>query len=390
MQIAQIYEMVNSATAEYLGEENILQEDLSNIVDIGGAIEDVIGYDHYVRNLANVIGRTVFVNREYNPIIPNILRDGWEYGSILQKIWAQLPEAEENEAWELEDGVAVDNQVFRKPSVEVTYYNKRVTFEIDMSFTEMQVKESFKSATQLGAFVAMLYNAIKNSMQIKLNSLIMRTINNLIAETIHDDFGSDTIANGSHVKAVNLLYLYNQTVDQGDEITADEALRDVNFLKFASKKMLDYADRLKSISTVFNVKGAPRFTPENRLNFVMLSEFKNAANVYLQSDTFHNEFTKMPESTSIPFWQGILSANTNAFDFANASTINVKTASGDTVTTSGVIGVMFDTEACAVTCENPRVKTFYNPKGEFWNEFHKYDAGYLNDLAENAVVFLVA
>ena len=33
----------------------------------------------------------------------------------------------------------------------------------------------------------MLYNAVENSMTIKIDSLIMRTINNMIAETVYND-----------------------------------------------------------------------------------------------------------------------------------------------------------------------------------------------------------
>jgi hypothetical protein len=73
--------------------------------------------------------------------------DSWEYGSIMEKIQADMPEASENETWELEDGESYDPHVFYKPSASAKFYNSKVTFEINQSVTERQVKESFASAT---------------------------------------------------------------------------------------------------------------------------------------------------------------------------------------------------------------------------------------------------
>ena len=43
-----------------------------------------------------------------------------------------------------------------------------------------------------------------------------------------------------------------------------------------------------------------------------------------------------------------------------------------------------------VTSLDRRVTTNYNAKGEFFNNYYKFDAGYFNDLNENFVVFYIA
>ena len=147
-----------------------------------------------------------------------------------------------------------------------------------------------------------------------------------------------------------------------------------------------YSDRLEVISTLFNVGGTEKFTPKDRQRIVMLSEFKRSADVYLQSDTFHDEFTRLPSSDSVTYWQG----SGTDYSFASTSAIDVKTPSGDTVSATGILGVIFDRDALGVTNMDRRVTTNYNPKAEFWNEWHKMDAGYFLDLDENFVVFYVA
>lgn len=384
MEVKQIYEIMNAVTSEVLGTETVINEDLSNIVDIGTEIFNASAVDNYVKSLVNHIGKVIFVSRPYSGSVPSVLMDGWEYGSVLEKITAELPDATENESWELTNGESYDPNIFYKPTVSAKFFNKRVTFEVPMSFTERQVKESFSNAEQLNGFLSMLYNAIDKSMTVKVDGLVMRTINNMIGETIVDDYGETDPATTSGVKAVNLLYLYNDKFNT--ELTADDALTSPEFIRFASYEMGVYMSRLSKISTLFNIGGKDRFTPADMLHVVMLADFKKSANVYLQSDVFHDSFTELPNADVIPYWQG--SGESYAFD--DISAINIKTASGATVDASGILCVMFDRDALGVTNLDRRVTTNYNPKAEFYSNWYKFDAGYFNDTNENFVVFFVA
>ncbi len=384
MQVNQIYQIMNNVTGEILGESAVLSEDLSNIVDIGTAIFNASAVDNYVKSLVNHIGRVIFVNRPYSGNVPSVLMDSWEYGSVLEKINAELPDATENESWELANGTSYDPNVFYKPVVAAKFFNKRVTFEIPMSFTERQVKESFSNAEQLNGFLSMLYNAIDKAMTVKVDALVMRTINNMIGETLHADFAEGTYNGGSGVKAVNLLYLYNQRY--GTTLTAEKAITEPEFIRFASYEMGVYMSRMSKISTLFNIGGKDRFTPSDMLHVVLLADFKKAANVFLQSDVFHDSFTELPNADVVPYWQG----SGTGYSFADISKVKIKTASGATIDASGILGVMFDRDALGVTNLDRRVTTNYNPKAEFYNNWYKFDAGYFNDTNENFVVFFVA
>lgn len=389
MQVTQVSEILKTITEEILGKSVVVEEDLSNVVEIGKAFENLEnGLDNYVRRLQDHIGRMVFVNRVYGGRAPRVLMDGWEYGSIMEKIRAKMPEATENESWELENGASYDPNIFTAPEISVKFFNKRVTFEIPISITEKQVKSSFSNATQLNAFYSMIQTAIENSMTVKLDSLIMRTINAGIGETLHDEFPAGVYNTGSGVRAVNLLYKYNNEVlASGDTpLTAAEAMHTPEFIRYAAYQLGLYVDRMKVISTLFNIEGTEKFTPTDRMHIVMLSEFKRAADVYLQSDTFNDEFTRLPEAEAVTYWQG----SGVDYDFDSTSAINIVTPSGDAVSASGILGVMFDRDTLGVSNLDRRVTTNYNPKAEFWNEWHKADAGYFLDLAEQFVVFYVA
>ncbi len=391
MEVKQIFTLMNSVTGEVLGKTDLVAEDLSNVVDVGTEIFNANAIDNYARSLVNHIGKVIFVSRPYSGNVPSVMMDSWEFGSILEKISADIPEATENESWDLQNGQDYSPNIFYKPSVSAKFFNSKVTFEVPMSFTERQVKESFSSAAQLNGFLSMLYNSVDKAMTVKIDSLIMRTINSMIAETLLADFTSGTgksatvadFGSKSGIKAVNLLYLYNQRF--GKTLTAAQAITDGDFIRFASMQMSLYIDRMSKISTLFNAGGKDRFTSADMLHVIMLSEFKAAAGAYLQSSTFHENYTALPNAETVPYWQG----SGAGYGFDSVSAINIKTTSGKDVQAGGILAVMFDRDALGVTNLDRRVTTAYNPRGEFFTNFYKFDAGYFNDLNENFVVFYV-
>ena len=389
MKMNKVAEFTNSVVKEVLGETTVVQEDLSNIVDIGNEIFDANAFDAYVKTLINHIGKVIFVNRPYDGSAPSVMMDGWEYGSILEKISSEMPVAVENPSWNLTDGQTYDPNVYTQPKASAKFFNKRTTFEIDRSITERQVKQSFSSATQLNGFISMLHNETQKAITVRMDSLIMRTINNMILETIKDDY-SDTSAltASSGVKAVNLLYQYNQRFSAS--LTADQAITTPEFIRYAAFQIGLYSDRMTRMSTLFNAGGMQRFTPHELQHTIYLSEFIRAADAYLQSDTYHEIYTKMKAGESVPYWQG----SGTDYNFASTSKIQGIPSSSEkdkkAITVSGVLAVIFDRDALGVTNLDRRVNTQYNPKGEFTNYFYKHDAGYFNDLNENFVVFFVA
>ncbi len=384
MEVKQVYQFVNDATREALGSEGLLTEDLSNVVDVGEAVFNASAFDRYVKSLVNHIGKVIFVNRPYRGSAPSVLMDAWEYGSIVEKISSELPDAVETEDWDLVDGASYDPNIFHQPRAEAKFFNKMTTFEIDRSITERQVKQSFSSATQLNAFISMLFNEVEKALTIKNDALIMRTINNMIAETVYSQYNGAAITTAGGTKAINLLARYNTQYSKN--LTAAAALLDPDFIRYAAYTIALYTDRLTRISSLFNIGGKARFTPKDLQHIVMLSEFKSAADVFLQSSTFHDEYTKLVGAETVAYWQG----SGTDYSFTNTGKIQVATAGGHSQTVTGVLAAIWDRDALGVMNFNSRVTTNYNGKAEFTNYFYKRDARYFNDYNENFVVFFAA
>lgn len=384
MEVKQVFEIVNEAAGQTLGRENPVQEDLGNIVDIGNEIFDNDAVDKWVRTLMNRIGKVQFVNRGYRSTAPSIMMDDWEFGSILEKIRSEMPKATENESWNLTPGASYDPNVFYGSVARAKFFNKMTTFEVPKSLAPMQIKQSFSTAAQLNAFTSMLLNEVDKTMTVAFDDLIMRTINNMIGETFWNAFSGGAITGAGNTKCINLLSRYNTAY--GESLTAAECLSNPEFLRFAVKEMDLTVSRLTRVSTLFNIGARERFTPKELQHFVMLADLKASADIYLQSTTFHDEYTKLKEAETVPFWQG----SGTDYGFDKTSQIYLTTADGHDVQASGVIAVLFDHDAVGVHGYNNRTTSNYNGKAEFTNYWYKRDARYFNDLDENFVVFYVA
>ena len=378
MKVTQIKDLVNSSLKEVNGSSVLLKEDLSNVVDIGKELLNNDDIDNFVKKLVDRVGKTVFNDRVYQGSAPSVLMDAWEYGSVVEKIDSDLPKVEENDSWKLEDGKSYDQDIFYQPKVSAKFFNSKVTFDIPMSFTKTQVESAFSSATELNSFISMLMVKTQNAMTVNLDGLIMKTINNFTANIINAKKG---------MQVVNLLDLYNKTAQT--KVTVDNALTSPDFIKFANLTINTYRDRLTKMSTLFNEAGLNKFTPVDNQHLVILSDLASASKVYLESDTYNQDNVKINNYDTVPYWQG----SGTTYNFKDTSKIDVAIkddAQTKEVIQTGILGVLFDTSALGVSCQNPRTTTAVNARAEFYTNFNKYDAMYYNDLNENFVVFMIA
>lgn len=378
MKVTQIKDLVNSSLKEVNGSSVLLKEDLSNVVDIGKELLNNDDVDNFVKKLVDRVGKTVFNDRVYQGSAPSVLMDAWEYGSVVEKIDSDLPKVEENDSWKLEDGKSYDQDIFYQPKVSAKFFNSKTTFDIPMSFTKTQVESAFNSPSELNSFISMLMVKTQNAMTVNLDGLIMKTINNFTANVINAKKG---------MQVVNLLDLYNKTAQT--KVTVDNALTSPDFIKFANLTINTYRDRLTKMSTLFNEAGLNKFTPVDNQHLVILSDLASASKVYLESDTYNQDNVKINNYDTVPYWQG----SGTTYNFKDTSKIDIAIKDGTQtkeVIQTGILGVLFDTSALGVSCQNPRTTTAVNARAEFYTNFNKYDAMYYNDLNENFVVFMIA
>lgn len=377
MKVTQIQDLVNSSLKEVNGSSDLLKNDLSNVVDVGNELFNTDQVDNFVKKLIDRIGSTAFNNRVYQGSAPSVLMTSWEFGSVLEKVETELPNAEQNDSWALEDGKSYNQDIFYQPKVSAKFFNSKVSFDIPLSFTQNQVKSAFSSASELNGFISMLMTSVTNAMTVNLDNMIMKTINNMTATVINGNKG---------MQVVDLLAGYNNNATT--KLTKDNALQNADFIKYANLMINTYRDRIAKMSTLFNAGGKNRFTPTDNQHLIILSDLASASKVYLEADTYNEDNVKISNYDTVPYWQG----SGKDYGFDSVSGIDVAIKDGDStkeVKQNGILGLLFDTQALGVTCQNQRVTSVFNAKAEFYTNFTKFDAGYYNDLNENFIVFTV-
>lgn len=382
MKINQVATILNEINKTFVGEEDFpeLAEDLSNIVDVGqqliaGSNDLTNFFEQYGKKLIDKVGRVVIVDRTYRSTAPDIERDSWEYGSIMEKIRVSVDELADDTTWSLTKGDTPEQFEYNPATLSAKYFNDYDVFMTSISIPEKTLRSAFNSASDMNRLISAITNRIEMKLTISKDNLIRRTINNLIAEKI------------AASKQINLLALYNDTVTT--PITADKALYDKDFLRFAIFQIFKYKKMLNGASVLFGDEEYVNFTPDEKMKMVLLDIFTKSAEVFMESDTYHNDLVSLGSNyQTVPFWQA--AGTDTEFPFETLSKINVKTASdGTVVSTSGVIGVIFDIDAAAVCMEDLEVTSSYAANGRFINYFHYVNARYMNDLAENVIVFTI-
>ena len=369
---AQVATLMNDAVKNTLGDNaTILSEDLSEVVDVGTALANANAYKNFLENLMVATAKYIFSFRPYTAKAPNILRDNYEYGQIIQKIRTKLPKSFNNQSWEIQAYASYDDNQYIPNEVEVKLFMKQITFECRKSITNDQIKNAFTNATELGNFVSQQFGYVQNKLQLDLENLTYMVINTAIAKKVNA------------VKQVKLLTKYKAEVPGADAtLTSDTCVFDKGFLIYASATLKDYIRLMQRYSVAYNDENFENFTPEDLQHVVLFSKLVDNMAYYAESSTFHDEFIKLPEGFAFEYLQGLGDGT-----IKDRTTVDVTLPGGDSIKASYVAGIIFDHDAIAINHDQPSVETHYVKSAQFTNYWYKEKLGSAVDFSENMVVF---
>lgn len=391
MKVKQISGMLNDVFGEILG-EGLIAENLSNIVSAGTIItsSSTFGdnFENYAGKIVDKVGKTVFADRVYRAKDLGIWRDSWEYGSVLEKIRCDVGDYEDNCEWDLtkagQSGPDYNEHIanhieemfkFYPANTQAKYFNDKVTFKTVISITRKQLKSAFDSASAMARFIGMIENRIMSKMEIAKDQLQRRALVNLIAHNIKR--GADS------AKVVDLKTAF-EAAGGATIANFNAAIQNPDFLRFAAKRITMDRQFMTEPSKVYNNGAFYTHTPVEDSRLIVLADLDAGLKFNLYGDTYNEEFVKLDNYKTLPFWQG--TSRTMGVDVR--SSIKVVDTDADTVTQSGILGVLFDKDAVAACNEDPEVRSQYNADGNFTNYFYTYDCSYYNDFDENSIVYV--
>lgn len=378
--VSQIKTLVNDAVKDALGKSATPTSlDTTDIVSMGKAVANVNAYEGFFSALVNRIVKTVYFVRTYEGSDRSVLRDEHEYGAFVQKVYYDLPDAVDNPTWDIPDATtgkytqASPYDVDASIGVSALIYGGKGTWSIEILRPVEQVKTAFLDTASMASFIDGIYVTVENAFKLEEERLVASAVNTAMASAI--DGGN----------ARNLLAEYNTKYTQS--LTVDTALVNADFLRYASKEINRTVENMGKMSTAFNKAGYATFTSRENMVVEMLAEFASATDMYLQSDTFHDELTALPNYEKVPFWQ----SSGADFAFADCSSISVDHDDlTDAVEQSGIICFIHDIENVACYFGNRRSWELFNPRSEVMVHGEKAEKGYAVDDHANAVVFYIA
>lgn len=369
MEINQIYDLVNSVSKQALGTTALTVTDLSSLVALGDTVlSSSTNTEPWLNTLCQRIGKTIISYRKYESPYSQLVLSDFEYGQIVQKIKIQMPEAEEDPAYSLQDGKAVDMFSVKKPKVVQKIFTKENPYMFTVTIQREFLKEAFLSASGMASFVSSIFGEVENAIELAVERLGQMVIANMIAEV-----------NGT-TRAINLLADYN--TETNASLTVANCFHDKDFMAYAISRIKYYSDMMTSLSTYYNDGSTPRHTPKNLQRMYLLNDFVNRTEGTVMYQAFQDQFLKLKGFRKVNFWQ----------DIQTPRAINVKKASDKTaVKIDNVIGCIFDRDALGLYKKDKIVATSpLNSKGLYYNTDYHLKELYFNDLSENFVFFYVA
>ena len=401
--INQISTIVNDAFHDAVGKTALASAiETTDFVSMGKALGDgtseasISMYERWFGSLTNRIVRTVYAVRVYNPKSRGILREDTEWGAYVQKVHYDLSDSVDNPAFNIpaidsSTGARTYNQsspydVNASPEIKVLLFGGQGTWSDEIVRPIAQIMTAFTGESEMLSFISGIYTYLDNSMKVQIEALERVTANTGIASVINSG------------RARNLLAEYNQLLPSGaTALTVATCLRDKGFLRYFAQQVVNTVKYMEDMSVNFNTGHMPKFTPREYNIVEVLTNVASASEMYLESDTFHNELVALPRYTEVNFWQ--TQGNTGAYAFGDISKISIQhddfvdpedeTSTG-TVTQTGILAFIHDIEA--VACHFGERYT--------WEEVNKRDRvvihgeqarkGYAVDENENMVVFYIA
>lgn len=367
MTTEQIYTLVNEVNAEAFGANPLAIVDTSSLISLGNTVlSSNQNTEAFLNVLAQRIGRTILRFRDYRNKLGDMVLNDFEYGAILQKIKVMMPEAEEDESFDLVDGQSVDQYKVSKPQVDQKLFVTRTPYQFHITIQRATLKEAFLDEASMGSFIGVVFGEVRNAIEVSLENLGRVTLATAIAE-----------CDGT-TRIRHLLTEYNTLA--GTTLTADMALLNEAFLRFAIREINTVFDAMQDMSVLYNDGSMETFTPREDMRFKVLSKFQRSLETSVEYAAFHDQFTKPDiEYTTINYWQSA----------QDPMDIIIKRPSDDAETAmTDIVAFLHDRDALGVyKIDEDILTTPVNAAGRYYNTYYHEQQLRFVDLSENFIAF---
>lgn len=385
MSFEQAATLLNAIHTQVTGEAGIAPTDVSSFISVATATLKA-GYDPVINAISQVVGRTIFSIRPYSAKFRGILMDSQKWGAITRKIAISDKPMEDNKAFDLIDGQSVDMYEVNKPNVIQFNYYGADTFSKSITIYRDQLDNAFRGPEEFGSFMTLITQNALDMIEQSKESMSRLALDNFIAGKI-DNNGADVI---------HLLTEYNTETGMNPPLTATTVRQPANFpafIKWAYARIATLTNMMTERSQLFQVQVTGhelnRHTPFERQKVYLLNWLLNNIDARVLAETYNYKFLEFADVEAVNYWQAIQDPDQVSIT-PTVLKADGSLDTGNAVTQSNVMGVIFDEEAIGITVMNEFTGlTPLNVRGEYWNQYFNYVIRYFNDFTEKGIVLLL-
>ena len=371
MDTTQIYSIVNSLASQTLGSTALTAVDNQGLISLGSTIlSSDTNTDAFLNALNQMIGKSIYSYRKYTNKFSDYLVDDFKWGAILRKTKASMPAAETDQSFDLTDGGTVDHYKVAKPKVKTKLFVTRAPYQFHITTQTAHLEEAFRSAEDMAAFLSTIRGEVQNKIELSLETLGRNCLANMFAE------------NAGTAREIKLLTSYQTATGAEAPLTAQEAMYNADFLRYAIAQINLMSDYLTDMSDRYNDGTETRHTPYDKQRIKVLTQFEQQLRTVVQYSAFNERMVQIGSYEKVNFWQ----ARQTPGD------INVNKASDGTAKkVSNIIAAIHDIDALGTYKKTERVRTTpENAAGLYYNTYWHEQQLWFNDTSENFVFFTLA
>lgn len=379
-----MYAALQDATNQMLGAEAIDNIDLQGIIDKAVTWSDV-EKEQWVGKLSSLYIDDKYTDTEYKDKRNDVFyEDSAKFGAITRMISMEMPDIIRNRAWDtVTSGTTqIGQNTVYLPIVDEQLYAGTDSWAVSVAYTGTQLNSAFRSVSGLLEFNNYVQLMAQNAINYHKATMHGLNRNNYIAGKI--SVGNST----GKINVVNLVEEF-QRDHANNSMTKVQYLSSVDALRYAPKTLKKYKSLLTDMSTLFTTKADSKgkFIPLDRFVFQILSDFEGRIESEVYSETYHNEFVKLPAYRNVNSWQALCGTTDASFD--TMSSIDITDNLGNAVTKSGIVALMVDKWAIMHTIVQNRVGYQRDDIKDISMYDYQFTSRYINNLTLNGVVFTV-
>lgn len=339
------------------------------IKDVGEAVLNAPSdiRNEFMGNLYNKIGLTLI---DY-PVVDNhlaFLRKGvLEHGQTIEDIYVGLANSVPYVTGMADADVAAGNypdqyKVHKVPH-RSAFYHTILSRQYPVTRHLTDLKKAFHSAAGVDEFAAGIMNAITS----KENYDDYRMTVALMARQIEE---AQQVENFHG--AVHLLTLFNTGKEASEQVTAETAFSNRDFLRFFSNQLKKWSKRLKYLRKDLNIAGVENTLPLSRQRIMMLEDITTDFETELLAWAYNGGNLEIGGVDGIDTWYSIGATADGAVitpdDISVRSTFS--TAEGSPTQCAAVI---YDPEMLKIYTKERISSQSENAAGNYWNLFNSVE-----------------